>query len=241
MSDIFILIPSRIGSTRLENKPLQNIEGKSLIQRVFENALSINSNVYVATDSNKIRDNLSNVTNNIIMTSSEHISGTDRVYEASTKLNLKDSDLIINLQGDEPFLPKDAVMKMINDYKKNDCDVITLSSDFHSKNDLLDENCVKVQINEDSYANDFYRISDGNNLKKHIGIYGYSLKVLRKIINFDPSERELNNKLEQLRFLDNGLNIYVSYYDKNIPHGIDTQEDLINARKHIKDAIKRES
>ena len=99
MSDIFILIPSRIGSTRLENKPLQIIEGKSLIQRVFENALSITSNVYVATDSNKIKDNLSNVTNNIIMTSSEHISGTDRVYEASTKLNLRDSDLIINLQG----------------------------------------------------------------------------------------------------------------------------------------------
>ena len=118
MSDIFILIPSRIGSTRLENKPLQNIEGKSLIHRVFENALSITSNVYVATDSNRIKDNLSGVTNNIIMTSSEHISGTDRVYEASTKLNLKDSDLIINLQGDEPFLPKDAVMKMINDYKK---------------------------------------------------------------------------------------------------------------------------
>ena len=115
MSDIFILIPSRIGSTRLENKPLQNIEGKSLVHRVFENALSITSNVYVATDSNRIKDNLSNVTNNIIMTSSEHISGTDRVYEASTKLNLKDSDLIINLQGDEPFLPKDAVMMMIND------------------------------------------------------------------------------------------------------------------------------
>ena len=241
MSDIFILIPSRIGSTRLENKPLQNIEGKSLVQRVFEKALSITSNVYVATDSNRIKDNLSGVTNNIIMTSSEHISGTDRVYEASTKLNLKDSDLIINLQGDEPFLPKGAVMKMINDYKKNDCDVITLSSDFHSKNDLLDENCVKVQINEDSYANDFYRISDKNNLKKHIGIYGYALKVLRKIINFKPSERELTNKLEQLRFLDNGLNIYVSYYDKNIPHGIDTQEDLINARKHFRDAIKRKS
>ena len=241
MLETFILIPSRIGSTRLENKPLQNIEGKSLVHRVFENALSITSNVYVATDSNRIKDNLSGITNNIIMTSSEHISGTDRVYEASTKLNLKDSDLIINLQGDEPFLPKAAVMKMINDYKKNDCDVITLSSDFHSKNDLLDENCVKVQINEDSYANDFYRISDKKNLKKHIGIYGYTLKVLRKIVNFDPSERELTNKLEQLRFLDHGLNIYVSYYDKNIPHGIDTQEDLINARKHIKDAIKRES
>ena len=88
MSETFILIPSRIGSTRLENKPLQNIEGKSLIQRVFENALSITSNVYVATDSNKIKDNLSNVTNNIIMTSSEHISGTDRVYEAVSYTHL---------------------------------------------------------------------------------------------------------------------------------------------------------
>ena len=97
--------------TRLENKPLQNIEGKSLIQRVFENALSITSNVYVATDSNKIKDNLSNVTNNIIMTSSEHISGTDRVFEASTKLNLKDSDLIINLQGDETLIKPNSIKK----------------------------------------------------------------------------------------------------------------------------------
>ena len=241
MLNTFILIPSRIGSTRLEDKPLQNIEGKSLIQRVFENALSISSNVYVATDSNRIKDNLLSITNNIIMTSSDHISGTDRVYEASKKLNLEDSDLIINLQGDEPFLPKDAVEKMINDYKKNDCDVITLSSDLHSNNDLLDESCVKVEVNKHKYANDFYRISESDNLKKHIGIYGYSLKVLRKIINFDPSKRELDHKLEQLRFLDNGLNIYVTHYDKNIPHGIDTEEDLINARKYMKDVIKKES
>ena len=133
MSDIFILIPSRIGSTRLENKPLQIIEGKSLIQRVFENALSITSHVYVATDSNKIKDNLSNVTNNIIMTSSEHISGTDRVYEASTKLNLKDSDLIINLQGDEPLINREDIQNLNKQMVNSGYDLGTLASKIDHK------------------------------------------------------------------------------------------------------------
>ena len=78
---------------------------------------------------------------------------------------------------------------------------------------------------------DFFRISDEENLNRHIGIYGYSFKTLKKLINLDPSDREIEYKLEQLRFLDNNFSIYVSYYDRNIPHGIDTDLDVINARK----------
>ena len=231
MEELYIIIPARIGSTRLPNKPLIDLNGRSLIQRVYLNASKISSNVFVATDSKKIEQNLSEYTSNIIMTSSDHISGTDRIYEAAKKLNIKDDSLIINLQGDEPFLPIDAVSQIIQTYHSIEPDVITLSCSLDDVNDLNNPNCVKVKTNIDNYALDFFRISDEENLNRHIGIYGYSFKTLKKLINLDPSDREIEYKLEQLRFLDNNFSIYVSYYDRNIPHGIDTDLDVINARK----------
>ncbi len=231
MEEVYIIIPARIGSTRLPNKPLIDLNGRSLIQRVYLNASKISLNVFVATDSKKIEQNLSEYTSNIIMTSSDHISGTDRIYEAAKKLNIKDDSLIINLQGDEPFLPIDAVSQIIQTYHSIEPDVITLSCSLDDVNDLNNPNCVKVKTNIDNYALDFFRISDEENLNRHIGIYGYSFKTLKKLINLDPSDREIEYKLEQLRFLDNNFSIYVSYYDRNIPHGIDTDLDVINARK----------
>ena len=231
MEEVYIIIPARIGSTRLPNKPLIDLNGRSLIQRVYLNASKISSNVFVATDSKKIEQNLSEYTSSIIMTSSDHISGTDRIYEAAKKLNIKDDSLIINLQGDEPFLPIDAVSQIIQTYKSIEPDVITLSCSLDDVNNLNNPNCVKVKTNIDNYALDFFRISDEENLNRHIGIYGYSFKTLKKLINLDPSDREIEYKLEQLRFLDNNFSIYVSYYDRNIPHGIDTDLDVINARK----------
>ena len=231
MEEVYIIIPARIGSTRLPNKPLIDLNGRSLIQRVYLNASKISSNVFVATDSKKIEQNLSEYTSNIIMTSSDHISGTDRIYEAAKKLNIKDDSLIINLQGDEPFLPIDAVSQIIQTYHSIEPDVITLSCSLDDVNELNNPNCVKVKTNIDNYALDFFRISDEENLNRHIGIYGYSFKTLKKLINLDPSDREIEYKLEQLRFLDNNFSIYVSYYDRNIPHGIDTDLDVINARK----------
>ena len=231
MEEVYIIIPARIGSTRLPNKPLIDLNGRSLIQRVYLNASKISLNVFVATDSKKIEQNLSEYTSNIIMTSSDHISGTDRIYEAAKKLNIKDDSLIINLQGDEPFLPIDAVSQIIQTYHSIEPDVITLSCSLDDVNDLNNPNCVKVKTNIYNYALDFFRISDEENLNRHIGIYGYSFKTLKKLINLDPSDREIEYKLEQLRFLDNNFSIYVSYYDRNIPHGIDTDLDVINARK----------
>ena len=231
MEEVYIIIPARIGSTRLPNKPLIDLNGRSLIQRVYLNASKISSNVFVATDSKKIEQNLSEYTSNIIMTSSDHISGTDRIYEAAKKLNIKDDSLIINLQGDEPFLPIDAVSQIIQTYHSIEPDVITLSCSLDDVNDLNNPNCVKVKTNIDNYALDFFRISNEENLNRHIGIYGYSFKTIKKLINLDPSEREIEYKLEQLRFLDNNFSIYVSYYNRNISHGIDTDLDVINARK----------
>jgi len=132
IKNTYILIPSRIGSTRLKNKPLIDLDGKSVIQRAISNALSITENAYVATDSDLIKSNVEQITNNVIMTSSSHISGTDRIYEAAKKLGLNDKTLILNLQGDEPFIPSELVSKVIGDYYENDCDVITVSTSIKS-------------------------------------------------------------------------------------------------------------
>ena len=106
VNDLYILIPSRIGSTRLENKPLIDLGGKTLIQRVLNNALEITDNAFVATDSDLIKNNIIHISSNIIMTSGDHISGTDRICEAAKILNIDNDAFILNLQGDEPFIPK---------------------------------------------------------------------------------------------------------------------------------------
>lgn len=233
----FIIIPSRIGSTRLKKKPLIDIGGISLIQRVFNNAINITSETYVATDSNEIFAHVSKFTKNIIMTSSDHISGTDRVYEAATELQLSDNDLVINLQGDEPFMPNGLLKKIIDDFFKVDPDVISACHSIVDNHDLLNKNCVKVIINENGYADAFKRdVTTTNNsyVMRHIGVYGYKYKTLSKIVNLKPTKSELNNKLEQLRFLDNNLSIYMTEYDKDVPPGIDTDEDLKKAEAYLK-------
>ena len=232
---IYILIPSRIGSTRIKNKPLVDINGETLIQRVFKNALSITPNTYVATDSELIKDNILKISSNVIMTS-EHISGTDRIHEAATKLSLPDETLILNLQGDEPFIPKKLINQVINDFNENDCDVITVSTNIQFIDDVDNPNCVLVEADENMYAENFIRVPDFDatiNPLRHIGIYGYSFKTLNNIVNLEPTKSELEFKLEQLRFLENDYKIYVSHYDGYIPNGIDTEQDVIAANKYL--------
>tara|TARA_B100000676_G_scaffold16991_1_gene15050 strand:- start:1037 stop:1756 length:720 start_codon:yes stop_codon:yes gene_type:complete len=234
VKNTFILIPSRIGSTRLKNKPLIDLQGKSIIQRAVLNALSITENTYVATDSNLIKENVFEISKNVIMTSSEHISGTDRICEAAAKLDLDEDTLILNLQGDEPFIPSDLVIKVINEYHKNQCDVITVSTLIKSDNELTNQNCVLVETDMNGYATNFVRTGNIEDPKRHIGIYGYSFKTLNELVKLKPTKSELSLKLEQLRFLENNYSIYVSEYDEQIPNGIDTQEDVENALNFLK-------
>ena len=234
IKNTFILIPSRIGSTRLKNKPLIDLQGKSIIQRAVLNALSITENTYVATDSNLIKQNVFEISKNVIMTSSEHISGTDRICEAAAKLDLDEDTLILNLQGDEPFIPSDLVTKVINEYNKNQCDVITVSTLIKSDNEITNQNCVLVETDMNGYATNFVRTGNIEDPKRHIGIYGYSFKTLNELVKLKPTKSELSLKLEQLRFLENNYSIYVSEYDEQIPNGIDTQEDVENALNFLK-------
>lgn len=232
-NDVYIIIPSRIGSTRLKNKPLIDLNGRSLIQRVLINALNISKNSFVATDSILISKNVNNISNNILMTSKNHISGTDRIYEAATQLNLSKDTLIINLQGDEPFLPKELIDNIINDYNKNTCDVITASNKINKQEELANPNCVLVETDDKNYATKFVRVGDVHDPERHIGIYGYSLKVLEEFVNLKPTKSELSLKLEQLRFLENNYSIYVTKYNDEIPNGIDTQDDIEKAVKYL--------
>jgi len=233
-NDFCIIIPSRISSTRLEKKPLVDLNGKTLIQRVFNNALEITSNTYVATDSEEIKSNIINISPNIVMTSDTHISGTDRIFEAAKILNIADNTLIINLQGDEPFLPRQLVKKIIKDYFMNKCDVITCSNKIIKQKDISDPNCVLVETDTRNFAIKFTRDGAIKNPYRHIGIYGYSLKTLKELVSLKPTKNELSLKLEQLRFLENDYSIYVSKYNGEIPRGIDTKEDLEFANQYLK-------
>jgi len=231
-----ILIPSRIGSTRLKNKPLAKIGSMSLIQRVYMNAINLSENTYIATDSKEIQSHALSFTNKIVMTSPDHISGTDRICEAAGYLDINDEDLVINLQGDEPFMPLDLITNIINDFYTNDCDVISACHPIDKDNDVDNPNCVKAILNENNYAITFQRKlvnHENKKIMRHIGLYAYSYKVLKELVSLKPSKNEIDHKLEQLRFLDNGYSIFLTEYKNNIPPGIDTEDDLIIANKFL--------
>ena len=233
-SNFAILIPARIGSTRLKNKPLRDIKGMSLIERVFKNSITITENTYIATDSQKVLRHVQSFSTNIVMTSDAHISGTDRVFEAAENLKINDDTLIINLQGDEPFMPKDLVIQLVEDFNNNSCDVISACHPINNSDDLKNPNCVKVHCDSNNYAKSFQRTLNSNELSmRHIGIYGYRMKTLRKLVNLKPTKNELFHKLEQLRFMDNNYSIYMTHYKNEIPSGIDTQEDVDQAINYL--------
>ena len=169
------------------------------------------------------------------MTANEHISGTDRVHEAATKLNLNEQTLILNLQGDEPFIPNDLISQMKNNFYSLSCDIVTASNPLKSKEDIHNPSCVMVEVDENNYAKQFLRTGSLNNPMRHIGIYGYSLKTLNQLVSLKPTENEIKLKLEQLRFLENDFSIYVSNYIDDIPDGIDTADDVIKAKSYLLD------
>ena len=232
-----VIIPSRMASTRLPGKPLVAIHGIPMIQRVWQQAIESNiGEVFVACSEIEVHDLIVNNGGKAIMTDPNLHSGTDRVHEAAEILNIDDDRLIINLQGDEPFMPASVVNKLIDEYDQNSCDVITAAHLLDDLDLITNPNCVKAIINDASFANDFLRevnVNKYNNFYQHIGIYGYSFKKLKELIALKPTHNEISRKLEQLRFLDNGYKIYISITDKSIPPGIDTQDDVDRAINFI--------
>ncbi len=236
-----IIIPSRMSATRLPGKPLMKINGVSIISHVFKRAQDANiGEVIVATEDQEIIDEVKSTGGNAILTSRNHKTGTDRIYEALTKIDRNDIDFIMNVQGDEPDISIIDIKNLDSKMKKNNSKIGTLAAKISKKETYQDVNMVKVKIKESfdknsfPHAQNFKRsIKEKNNVFHHIGIYSYDINTLKKFVSFNQSKNELKNNLEQLRALDNNININVALASKS-PIGIDTKEDYLAIKKIMK-------
>lgn len=236
-----VIIPSRLSATRLPGKPLLKIEGLSIISRVFKRAEKANiGEVIVATEDNEIIEDVKKNGGNAILTSKQPKTGTDRIYEAFKKLNRNDVDLIMNIQGDEPEIDITDIKKLHSNMKENKKGRIgTLATKIFDNQMYKNQNVVKVKIKESfdqnpfPLADNFFRkIEKKENIFHHIGIYCYKVETLKKFVSYDQSKNELINRLEQLRAIDNNININVAKGNSS-PIGIDTKEDYLALKKII--------
>ena len=241
MSKIAIIIPSRLDAERLPNKPLKLINNKEMILHVYEAAKKTNSEVYVATPDQKIIDVVSKNNGKAFLTSIDHQTGTDRVYEVFKSHLNSEPNLIVNLQGDMPNIEPQAISDLIKYMKEGTCDIGTLASSFISNDELADENNVKVAVEEKltkgkfSKAIDFFRIDTKKyeNFHHHVGIYAFTNKALVRYVTLKRSKLELERKLEQLRALENSMTIHVGYINSS-PLSVDTINDLKEVRRIMK-------
>ena len=232
------IIPSRLSATRLPGKPLLKIKGLSIISHVFRRAQEANiGEVFVATEDQEILDDVIKNGGRAILTSDYHKTGTDRIYEALQKLQIKDVDLIMNLQGDEPAINIEDIINLNKKMIKNRSKMGTLAAKIKEVKDLENENIVKVvtkkNLNDDHFseAETFLRNSlNKDNIYHHIGIYCYSTETLEKFVKLNQSQNEIKNRLEQLRALDNNIAIKVALA-KSSPIGVDTEEDYLSLKK----------
>lgn len=223
------IIPARYDSSRFPGKPLKNILGKSMIRRVYEQAEQSGlEKVIVATDDKRIVNDVLSFNGEVMMTSSEHISGTDRCLEVAQKIaNI--NDIIINIQGDEPFIELQQINQLIAAFTDKEIGIVTLCKRIEKADTLVDNSKPKVKFDDNNKAISFDRVinspfEDGV-FYKHIGIYAYRLNVLEKVCALKPSSLEIKYKLEQWRWLQNGYDILVleTPFDS---YSVDTPEDL---------------
>ena len=242
-SDFLGIIPARFNSTRLKGKPLMKIGEKTMIEHVYSRASEVLDNLVVATDDKNIFDTVNNFGGNVVLTEKDHLNGTSRCLEAvdiwSKELE-KSFNYIINIQGDEPLLHEDHIIKVIECFNDSKTEFATIAQKLNSSDNLLKD---KVFLVKDSfnfalyfsrYAIPFLRgdeiKQDANEFHQHIGIYGYTINALEKFQQLKPSKLEINEKLEQLRWLENGGKIKVgTTIYPSFP--VDTLEDLISIRK----------
>jgi 3-deoxy-manno-octulosonate cytidylyltransferase (CMP-KDO synthetase) len=233
------VIPSRFASTRFPGKPLININGRSMIQRVYEQAKKASSIsvVVVATDDERIFDHVKSFDGKVVMTSDLHESGTERCAEVIEKIGAS-FDVVINIQGDEPFIDPEQINQLCECFKDNKTDIATLVKKIDTEEELFNPNRPKVEIDANSFAKMFSRnaIPELPNIEKndwlnqhtffkHIGIYGYRSTILNSISQLPPSPLEQKERLEQLRWLENDYAIKVAVTTHE-SIAIDTPEDL---------------
>ena len=239
MNKIAIIIPSRLNSQRLPNKPLKLINNKEMILHVYESAVSSKAgDVYIATPDQKVIDIVKNIDGNVIKTSDKHETGTDRVFEVFKNTLNSQPNIIVNLQGDMPNIQPRAISTLVSYMQQGKCDIGTLASEFSSKDEIQNPNVVKVavkdKLSENIFVNalDFFRIDKNSNdiLYHHVGIYAFTNKALMRYVSLKRSKLEIDRKLEQMRALENSMSIHVGYI-KSQPLSVDTEEDLIEIKK----------
>jgi 3-deoxy-manno-octulosonate cytidylyltransferase (CMP-KDO synthetase) len=232
------IIPSRLSATRLPGKPLLKINDLSIISHVFRRAQEANiGDVVVAAEDQEIVDDVNKNQGKAILTGKNHKTGTDRIYEALQKLELKDVDLVMNLQGDEPAINIEDIISLNKKMAEGQFEIGTLAAKIKDLNDLDNEDIVKVVTKENLDKNDFSvaktflrSSSKTSNIYRHIGIYCYSAETLKKFVKLNQSKNEIKNRLEQLRALDNNIKINVALASSS-PIGVDTEEDYLALKK----------
>ena len=233
------IIPARYASTRFPGKPLVSIQGKPMVQHVYEKVTQseLFQKVIVATDDNRIQRAVEEFGGEVALTDVNHQSGTDRCGEVINQL-VDNIDVVINIQGDEPFIHQSQLEELTCLFESTPAQIGTLKKELSNTEDVFNPNIVKVVAGLDKRALYFSRnpipfVRDFEQKKwlskqkfyKHIGIYGYRSDVLKELVKLVPSELEKTESLEQLRWLENGYSIFVSE-TKHESIGIDTPDDL---------------
>ena len=243
-----IIIPARYASSRLPGKPLADIGGKTMIQRVYEQASKSDADrVIIATDDQRIVDAAARFGAEVCMTSTDHESGTDRLQEVVFHNALPDDHIVVNVQGDEPLIPPSVINQVANNLATEaTAGISTLVESITDKTTVFDPNAVKVTIDNagkalyfsrapipwcrDSFADASGALPPSASYYRHIGIYAYRVAFLHQFVKWQPSPLEVTEKLEQLRALENSVTILASEACETIPAGIDTPEDLEKIR-----------
>jgi len=239
--NILGIIPARFASTRLEGKPLKDICGKTMIQRVYEQASQALEHVYIATDDARIESVVKSFGGKVVMTSSEHTTGTNRCVEAYNIIQNKlgiEFDAVLNIQGDEPLLEPEILKDLADCFNDPSTEMATLIRPVHEKKELLSTSDIWVVIDKNNYALYFSREViphvrgahkddwiEHHDYYKHIGMYGFTPNAIKSFASMEQTSLEEAESLEQLRWLENGGKIKVAHTNHRAI-SVDTQEDL---------------
>lgn len=222
------IIPARYNSSRLPGKPLVDIFGKSMIQRVYEQAKqSLADKLIVATDDYRVEAAVTAFGGQVMMTSDKHLSGTDRCAEVLDKIKEK-VDVVINIQGDEPFINPSQINQLITAFDTPTTQIATLAKQIEAQSEIEDEHTAKVQFDDNFWATSFDRVVSYNKATtyyKHIGLYAFRPQTLLEISQLPPTDKEHQLRLEQWRWLDHQYKIKVQITSVDA-YAVDTPDDL---------------
>ena len=229
------IVPARLNSTRLPGKVLLPIDGIPMVAKTALNAKMCDSldKVIVAVDDKNVYDQVKSHKIEVHMTSLSHTSGTDRIYEVAEKLNLEEEDIVINIQADEPFMSCSVINDLVKCLMSKETEMATVGIKKISQKEISNENVVKVFVDENQKALDFSRVlKSQKKCYKHVGLYGFKMKTLKRFVRLKRTQNEIDRKLEQMRALDNGISIDLIMSEKDFL-SIDTQQDYEKALEGI--------